>query len=358
MSSCIYTAAQLEEMRKETLRKSILLRIETTKKQMEGIKKHLEGTSENAVFGAESFSNIAITVTQSDDGLSGVEKASVSTAAFAGGTQRLSALDFSSMLNSLSVNNNPLSNQFAALLARIDERPILRKEDRRDRERLIEGIHTMMLDRTADIEDGFHYAKARILSYLASGSRGAAGDVKRFEALRLEYRALCALLSETEKPLLLDELESSVPKMKAALLKQQEDEEVIRLVEESMAAAGFRTQGSCVLEKREGTLYASDNSPLCDVFVAQDGGSFLFETIARSGEDSLDRRYRVEENARQICSQYKQLEAEAAKRGVVLSCLYSVQPKYEEITSEARVVASQETRRRRQRQTRERHLEE
>ena len=350
MSSSYYTAAQLEAMRKEELRQSLLLRIASMKKQ-------LEDTSDKAPAEGESFSNIEVTVAQTDAGLSGVEKTSVSAAAFLGETKNVTALDFSSILASVSTKNSPLSEKLTALLARIDERPILRKEDQKEQERLISGIHKIMLDKKMDIEDTINLAEMRILSYLSSNQTSSSRDVARFEELRLEYRALCHLLSETEQPLLLDELESSVPKMEAVLLKHEENEYIIRAIEESMEAVGFRMQESCSLEKMEGALYAVDNSPLCDVFVAQDGGGFLFETVMKSGEESLNRRNQVEENARSICSKYNMLEEEAAKRGVILNCIDAVQPKYGEIASDAKVVSSQGTRKKRQKQNREMHME-
>ena len=195
----------------------------------------------------------------------------------------------------------------------------------------------------------------RILSYLSSGGKNSADDIKRFEDLRLEYRTLCALLGAIEKPLFLDELEITVPRMQATLLKQEEDEYIIRAIEESMEAIGFRMLQSCSLDKMEGALYAVDGSPMCDVFVAQDGGGFLFETIAKSGAESLNRRNQVEENARSICDKYTWLEKEAAKRGVILSCIDLVEPEYDEIASEAMVNVSQELRKKRQKQNRDKH---
>lgn len=350
MSSEYYTAAQLEARRKEELRQNLLLRIAATKKQ-------LEDTSNNTAFGGVSFSNIDVTVAQSDEGMSGLEKASVSTASFFSEKQNLSALDYSSILSTVSINNNQLIDRLSALLTRIDERPILRKEDKKEHERLISGIHKMMLDKKMDIEDTINLTEMRVRSFLSSDSACSARDVKRFEELRLEYRALCSMLEETEKPLLLDELELSVPRMEATLLKHEEDGYILHAIEESMDAIGFRMQESCSLEKKEGVLYVVDNSPLCDVFVSQDGGGFLFETIVNSEEESLNRRNQVEENARSICSKYNLLEEEVAKRGVILSCIDSIQPKYEIITSEAKVVTSQETRKKRQKQNREMHME-
>ena len=350
MSSSYYTAAQLEAMRKEELRQSLLLRIAATKKQ-------LEDTSNQAPSQGDSFSNFEITAAQADESVSGVEKKSVSVEAFLVESQDLSALDFSSLISSVSVTSNPLNDKLSALLAQIDERPILRKEDQNEHERLISGIHKIMLDKKIDMEDVVNIAEMRIHSYLSSDKASSVRDIKRFDELRLEYRALCSMLSEVEKPLLLDELEVFVPRMESTLLKREEDEYIVHAIEQSMEAVGFRMQESCTLEKVEGLRYAVDNSPLCDVFVAQDGGGFLFETIVKSGDESLNRRNQVEENARSICSKYTLLEEEAAKRGVILNCIDLVEPRYGEIATEAKIVASHGARKRRQKQNREMHME-
>lgn len=349
MSSSYYTAAQLEEMRKKELRQDLLRRIEVTKAQLNKV-------DTSTPMGAY-MSTVRVRTVQKDSSVSGVDEKAVTVDSFLGTGSYLEALNFSSLLDNLPAAESPTTARLMAILARIEERQIIRREDLKERDRLLSSIHKLLLDKSMDIEDLADLAEMRILSYIEDAGHHSQKDFVRMESLRGEYLALCSLLEKSAKPLLLDELETAIPKLTGLLMNQEEDAYILQALERAMETVGFHMKESCVLQKTEGMLYVSNNSPLCDVFVAKDGGGYLFETVAKAGEDSLNRRNQIEENARSVCSMYERLEKEAAKYGVRLNCVDLIPPQYEEMTTEKEVVSTGNKRKQRQRQDREMQME-
>ena len=334
MSSSYYSTAELEAMRKEQIRQDLL-------QSVAAIRQQLSVTVGSAPAAAVTAYHTTISISESDEIVSAFKD--VRTTAFRGEKLILETLDFSSLLESVPLRENAIHTRISKAVARIDDRAILSRLDMEANDKLISSINDLLRDKGLDSEHTAAMVEMRVNAYLASGRTMTAELKEQIDAQRAEYRALCDMCGAREEEVPPDEMDKAIRKMTATLLKEREDAYIAEVIENAMSKLGFHTLHNCTLSGSPGMLYAVDGTPLCDVFVSNDGSDFLFETVAK-GRGTLNQRRQTEENALTICSKYEQLAEEATLHGVKLRCVVSAEPKYENIASEAEIVKTQKER--------------
>lgn len=336
--SSYYTRAQLEEMRKERIRKALDESIQKLKEQM--MIKHSEVQMDTG-------SSIRTSVFIEEDSIEGA----VSIAGVTGSTllsaksvelEKRKDLDLSDLLATQNKKPTKLEKELNDWVAKVDDRPIITKKDQTDRTRVMSELSKIVLEKDIDIEDKVNFVKMRVESYLAGTTKLTTADKQEIESQYYEYCALCKILQVNPIEHIPYRVKNEVVRMKAIVEKRKQDEYIMEVIEAAMEELGCHVKDDAVLDHTEGQVFSIDGHPLCDVFVGADGSGIMFEPVGESRNASLERKRRIEESANSICSLYKSLEEKAAEKGVILNRIYAEPIHVEQMCMQSDISISRE----------------
>ena len=344
--SSYYTTAQLEAMRKARLKQELADSIQRLKAQLQC--EHANNVQVTA------GSNIEMSVFLKDDSVSGYNNEGIITGAMIQREEkqnetRRDDLDFSSLLFTSHKKPNKLEKELDLWIKKVDERPIVREEDEKDRARLLMELARTVQDSTIDIEDKIKSIKMRVSSYLQGAVRITEADKEKMESTYFEYCALCEMLEVMPTERFLHRIEKEVARMMSVLEKRRQDEYVMDVINGVMEELGCHAKDYAVLNHIIGRMYSVDGHPLCDVFIGNDGSGIMFEPVGESKDGSLQNQRQIENSANSICSLYAVLEERAAEEGVILKRVYMEPTHIEEMYIQSDV--SERSAKRKQRKT-------
>ena len=315
--SSYYTAAQLEAMRKEKIRKELADSIQRLSIQLQ--EKH-----ENSVHISNS-GNVEISVFVTDDTTSGsgenlsVAKESLTQSANIERTQQ-DGLDFSGLLISKH-RVSKLEEELNSWIERIGERPIIIQSDEDARKRLKQELQRI-LNQSVDIEDKIRSIKMRVMSYLQGKQVLTVDEINKIRDRYYEYVALCQFLDLTPTETTPYRVEQEIVRMATVVEKRKQTEYIMQVIQSIMEKMGCQVKEDAILDHTMGQVFSVEGHPLCDVFVGNDGSGIMFEPIGRSRGGSLEKKRQIEASANHVCSLYAELEQQAAEMGVILSRVY------------------------------------
>lgn len=312
-----YTTAQLEAMRKASLKAELLENVDKIRAQL------LENHKNEVVVSAAA--NIEVTVTNEDEGVSGF-RSSVQIGEELRHEQALpsrSILDLSSLLQESHNVPSAMEQEIEKLVDSIDRRAVLTEQDVIDKDRILHETSKTLDDSGMDIEDKLKYLRMRIESYIQGGTPTSAIDNQKLENEYYNYCALCQLVGETPTETLPAKVANATKRLLIVAEKQKQDAYIMSTIEEIMSAMGCSVKDRVVLDHTEGQLFSIDGNPLCDVFVGADGSGIMFEPVAQTTEGSLDQRRTLEDSANKVCSMYDKIEELALEKGIVLKRVYA-----------------------------------
>ena len=283
----------------------------------------LQEHQNNVVVSASA--NVKLTVVNEDEGVSGFQSRVQIGEGLRSRQARSSrsVLDLSSLLKESHSIPSQLEQELEKLVASIDQRAVLTKQDAIDKDRILHEASKTLSDDGMDIEDKLKYLRMRIKSYIQGGTPVSALDRQKLENEYLSYRALCRLVGEAPTETLPANVSSAAKRLLIAAEKQKQDAYIMSTIEELMLAMGCSVKDQVVLDHTEGQLFSVDGHPLCDVFVGADGSGIMFEPVAQATAGSLDQRRTLENSASKVCSMYDKLEELALEKGVVLKRVYA-----------------------------------
>ena len=305
--SSYYTAAQLEAMRKEKIRKELADSIQRLSIQLQ--EKH-----ENSVHISNS-GNVEISVFVTDDTTSGsgenlsVAKESLTQSANIARTQQ-DGLDFSGLLISKH-RVSKLEEELNSWIERVDERPIITQSDEDARKRLKQELQRI-LNQSVDIEDKILSIKMRVMSYLQGKQVLTVDEINKIRDRYYEYVALCQFLELTPTENTPYRVEQEIERMKAVVEKRKQTEYIMQVIQSIMEKMGCQIKEDAILDHTLGQVFS----------VGNDGSGIMFEPIGQSRGGSLEKKRQIEASANHVCSLYAELEQQAVEMGVILSRVY------------------------------------
>jgi hypothetical protein len=322
------SAAEIEVLRKKQLQASIERRLaEMTGDIAENNKGSLHVTASQ---------NIRMSVFAKDNIISGY-KAGTGVRAEAFETKAASAprpgqtADFSALLQTAAKKKSPLESELEMWIDKIDDRILISEKDEADCLRVCREVSAIAADTSVDIEDRLMSVKMRVTNYLRAGAALSEAEKKRLEKQYNEYLTLCTIFEVEARESLPSKVEAELARMKKKLMRQEEEEYTLGVIEDILEELGCKVKGDAVLDRSRGQLYSVEGSPLCDVFIAREGNSIMFEPVGEAVSGSLEQERLVEENAHHVCSLYSELSARAAERGVILKNIYNDPIEMEEL---------------------------
>lgn len=314
--SSYYSTAQLEAMRKAKLKAELMENINKIRAQL------LEGHKNSVV--ASGSSNMEVTVTNDDEGVSGfICKVRIGEALRdEQAAPSRTVLDLSSLLEENHIFSSQLEQEIEKLVDSIDDRAVLTEQDALDKERVLLETSKTLSNQKMDIEDKLKYLKMRIQSYIQGGTPCSKVDYQKLENEYYEYCALCQLVGEEPVETLPEKVSSTTKRLMAVAEKQKQDAYIMSTIEEIMNKLGCSLKDHVVLDHTEGQLFSVDGQPLCDVFVGADDSGIMFEPIAKTKEGSLDQKRALEASANSVCSMYREVEELALEKGIIFNHIY------------------------------------
>lgn len=317
--SSYYTAAQLEAMRKERLKKELSDAIQRLQEQLQ-----IEHSNDVQI---TASSNIEMSVFATDNSVGGYNKSAEITSKMLQGESKQSSekrddLDFSELLFSSHKKPSKLELELDSWVKKIDERPIVSEKDEKDRTRLLAEVAKVIKTSAMDIEDRIKFVKMRVTSFLQGATILTASENASIESDYYQYCALCKMLEVAPTEKYPYRIRKEIERMTAVLEKRSQEEYIMGVIEDIMEELECHAKDDAVLDHTIGQVYSVEGHPLCDVFIGNDGSGIMFEPIGESKDVSLEKRRQIESSANSICSLYAKLEEKAAERGVVLKRVY------------------------------------
>ncbi len=317
--SSYYTAAQLEEMRRQRIMQELFGSIQKLKDQL--MAKH-----DNKVQ-ISSGNGVEISVFATDDIVEGyngsniVSRTNIRQAESADSVKR-EELDFSKLLVSYNKKPTKLEQELDSWITKVDERIVISEKDEKDRARVIIELSRIMSNNGIDIEDKIKQVRMRVSTYLQGAATVNDVEKERIDSNYYEYCAMCELLDVKPVEYIPYRVEKEIVRMKSILEKRKQDEYIMEVIEDIMDELGCHIKDEAVLDHVVGQMFSVDGHPLCEVFVGHDGNGIMFEPIGETKSGSLEKKRQIENSANHVCSMYKELEERAAERGVILNRVY------------------------------------
>ena len=345
--SSYYTAAELEAMRKEQIRQQVRRELAA------GMQRLKEQLQESKSGGMAFYGGVDIHVTATDDdtGVSGYRGAGMVSAEalmqakkagqtvemeFGGLRQeqqtggepgglrqegQTGAEDLSALL-SAAPGTGRLHQELSGWVEKVNGRAVITEQDERERARLTEKLRELLADETMDIEDKVRFAKMRVTGFLQSGTRMTPEERERQAAVCQEYAVLCGMTGVVPAETVFYRVEEETKRLRELLFTRRQEEYIMEVIGDLMEELGCHVKDEAALDHVDGTLFAVDGHPDCDVFMGNDGSGIMFEPVAETTDGSLDQKRRLEYSANHVCSLYATLEERAAERGVILKRVY------------------------------------
>ncbi len=317
--SSYYTAAQLEEMRRQRIMQELSGSIQKLKEQL--MTRH-----DNNVH-ISSGNAVEITVFATDDSAEGYYEPNIISETRIKQVESFDAikreeLDFSKLLVSNSNKSTKLENELNSWITKVDERVVISEKDEKDRERIIVELSKIMSNDSIDIEDKIRQIRMRVSAYLQGSIIISDIEKDRIESNYYEYCAMSELLEVKPVEYIPYRVEKEIVRMRSVLEKRKQDEYIMEVIEDIMDELGCHVKDEAVLDHVVGQMYSVDGHPLCEVFVGNDGNGIMFEPIGETKLGSSERKRQIENSGNHVCSMYKELEERAAERGVILNRVY------------------------------------
>lgn len=315
--SSYYTAAQLEAMRKEKIKKELADSIQRLSIQLQ--EKH-----DNSVH-ISSAGNIELSVFAIDDTTSGsggnlfVAKENITQSTNVENGQR-EGLDFSGLLVSKH-RISKLEEKLNLWIEKVNERPIITQNDEDAKKRLKQELQRI-LEQNIDIEDKIQSVKMRVISYLQGKQVLTVDETNKIRSRYYEYVALCQFLDLIPTETTPYRVEQEIERMTAVVEKRKQTEYIMQVIQSIMEKMGCQVKEEAILDHTLGQVFSVEGHPLRDVFVGNDGSGIMFEPIGQSRGGSLEKKRQIEASANHVCSLYTELEQQAAEMGVILSRVY------------------------------------
>lgn len=229
-------------------------------------------------------------------------------------------LDFSVLLEMVPKENR-LVTELNDWLDKANQRVILRKKDEEDRIRLLKALSEIVQDDSLDIEDKIKAVRMRVMAYIDSSYIPTDSEMHEITEEYFEYVALCQMLDVTPREKYPYRIRLEIARMKSVLEKRAQDEYIMETIQEIMTELGCNMREEVVLDHVNGQRFKVEGHEVCDVFVGNDGSGIMFEPIVETADRNIASS-KVESDIGHICSLYKELEDRAFERGIVLNRVY------------------------------------
>jgi len=216
---------------------------------------------------------------------------------------------------------------------KIAQVPFSTEEELEKRNQFVKYINSLLADETLD----FAYFKTLIdKRFEQLASEVDLSDASNESPAYFQYLAICKLLGVKPEKIARKELAIQTKKLTEQLFEKKKDKYVLDCLKEVFAELGMHIEEEIELDGIAGQKVVDSEIDNCVIFMSQDQGGLLFETIAENDGStplSSDQKARMVESANKICKKHHKIIELLKRYGIVMSIECEEKPSAETMRS-------------------------